>query len=109
MNKINKVEKPFNNLSFAKLERLAFLSEELGEAQQAIGKILRHGYESRHPKSPTTETNRRDIEREIGHVSFAVKFMIGNSDLNKENILASQDKKEKAVRKYFHHQKELPE
>ena len=37
----------FNKLSAAEAERLALLLEELGEAQQAIGKILRHGYENR--------------------------------------------------------------
>lgn len=36
----------FNQLSPAEAERLALLSEELGEAQQAIGKILRHGQPS---------------------------------------------------------------
>lgn len=41
--------KNFNGLSPAETERLALLSEEMGEVQQAIGKILRHGYESIHP------------------------------------------------------------
>lgn len=38
------MDEPFNDLSNAELERLALLLEELGEAQQVIGKILRHGY-----------------------------------------------------------------
>lgn len=42
-----------NKLNDAQSERLALLLEELGEAQQAIGKILRHGYQSR------TEPNTR--------------------------------------------------
>jgi hypothetical protein len=32
-----------NELSDAEVERLAILAEEMGEAQQCIGKILRHG------------------------------------------------------------------
>lgn len=42
----------FNGLTPAEAERLALLSEELGEAQQAIGKILRHGYDSSNPVDP---------------------------------------------------------
>ena len=35
----------FNKLSDAETERLAILAEEMGEAQQAIGKIIRHARE----------------------------------------------------------------
>ena len=35
----------FNRLSPAEYERLAILAEEMGEAQQALGKIMRHGGE----------------------------------------------------------------
>ena len=35
---------PFNELSPAEVERLAILAEEMGEAIQVIGKVLRHGY-----------------------------------------------------------------
>ena len=38
-----------NGLNDAEAERLAILLEEFGEAQQAVGKILRHGYESYDP------------------------------------------------------------
>lgn len=38
------MSQPFNQLTNAQAERLHILLEELGEAQQAIGKILRHGY-----------------------------------------------------------------
>ncbi len=48
----------FNGLTDAQAERLALLLEELGEAQQAIGKILRHGYESMSPFDETKTTNR---------------------------------------------------
>jgi hypothetical protein len=52
----------FNRLTPAEAERLALLLEELGEAQQIIGKILRHGYESYHPDDPET-TNRTLLAR----------------------------------------------
>jgi hypothetical protein len=63
-----------NGLTPAQLERLAFLSEELGEAQQAIGKIVRHGYDSYNPLVLTNSNNREDLEKEIGlesRVQFA--------------------------------------
>ena len=53
-----------NELTPAESERLALLSEEMGEAIQAIGKILRHGYESTGPK--TIVRNRTSLEKELG-------------------------------------------
>jgi hypothetical protein len=44
-----RVSQHFNGLTPAEAERLALLAEECGEVIQAIGKVLRHGYESRHP------------------------------------------------------------
>ena len=59
-------------LTLSRLERLALLLEELGEAQQVIGKILRHGYDSRHPDGgpspkgcPTSLRDRR-VSRRVG-------------------------------------------
>lgn len=64
--------RPFSNeLTRAQLERLAILSEELGEAQQCIGKILRHGYDSHNPVVNTGMTNRRELERELGDIALA--------------------------------------
>jgi hypothetical protein len=50
----------FNGLAPAETERLALLLEELGEAQQAIGKILRHGYES--------QATRKSRKRQTGKI-----------------------------------------
>ena len=61
-------------LDNAQIERLALLVEELGETQQAIGKILRHGYNSCHPK--TRVPNKISLERELGDVAFAVDMLI---------------------------------
>lgn len=62
----------FHELTPAQAESLALLLEELGEAQQAIGKILRHGIESRHP---TTGVRNRDaLEHELGDVRAAVQI-----------------------------------
>lgn len=57
-----KVERPFPDLTNAERERLAMLAEEAGEIVQAVGKVLRHGYDSRHPDGGPD--NRASLERE---------------------------------------------
>ncbi len=92
----------FPFLSSAHLERLALLSEELGEAQQTVGKILRHGYASRHPNGGPD--NRENLETELGHVLFAVSLMNMNGDVSIEAIQSSSTRKEATVQQYLHHQ-----
>jgi len=57
-------------LSAAQVERLALLVEELGEASQAAGKILRHGF--RQPGLPYD--NARDLSLELGDVLYGRGF-----------------------------------
>jgi len=92
----------FNNLYDAEIERLALLAEEMGEAIQIIGKILRHGYESTHPNGE--DTNHTLLENELGHVRFAMIYMCEKGDLDKETIHKQADLKRENVKKYFHHQ-----
>ncbi len=95
----------FNRLSSAQAERLFLLLEELGEAQQAIGKVLRHGYESHHP-GKQGNNNRSDLERELGDVFAAVKLLAHeDKDLFMENIEGARDEKLARVGEYMHHQK----
>lgn len=93
----------FNQLTPAEAERLALLSEELGEAQQAIGKILRHGYESRNPIKPGP-TNREALEREMGDVYHAMVRMWGAGDMDGNAVIQRADDKAKSVAAYLHHQ-----
>jgi hypothetical protein len=44
----------FNELANHEIERLAWFNEEMAEAQQALSKVLHHGYASHDP----TKTNR---------------------------------------------------
>lgn len=94
--------KPFNKLSPAELERLALLSEELGEAQQAIGKILRHGYKSVHPYGGLN--NRENLEIELGDVQAAIGMMTGARDLRADQIADWAECKRERVQQYLHHQ-----
>lgn len=97
------MEQQFNNLTSAQAERLFCLLEELGEAQQAIGKILRHGYESYHPKFPET-ANRDNLEKEIGDIGAVLEMLVENDDLSLDKIEEYENEKAEAIKQYLHHQ-----
>jgi hypothetical protein len=97
-------EKFSNQLSAAEIERLALLGEEMGEAQQAIGKVLRHGYQSYNPVLNTGLVNRRELERELGHVSAAVTLLTRAGDVNLKGMRFSMLDKIKNLRRWLHHQ-----
>lgn len=96
-----------NHLSPAEIERLSLLAEEAGEVVQAVGKILRHGYESQHPDGGPT--NRENLQREIGDLAAACQLMVSNYDLSAESLELARDTKLLNVRKYLHHEHNLPE
>lgn len=91
----------FNQLTNSQTERLALLLEELGEAQQAIGKILRHGYDSCHPDGGPD--NRDRLESELGDVQDAIRRLCSNAELNQKNINRAEIAKAMKVVKYLHH------
>lgn len=93
-----------NGLSAAQLERLAILSEELGEAQQAIGKIIRHGYRSTNPLKVNSVTNKEGLEREIGDIRFAVELLSEMGDLDHYVIESWKGEKANSIGRYLHHQ-----
>ena len=93
-------------LTPAQLERLAILSEELGEAQQAIGKILRHGYNSRNPHIDDAPRNVMSLMHELGDVEFAIQLLCDSGDLDGQTILACKDRKAEKIKRYLHHQPE---
>lgn len=75
-----------DRLKPAELERLALLSEELGEAVKAIGKILRHGYNQHNPKDEVPITNREQLERELGDVLFSIELLTSEGDVEADHI-----------------------
>lgn len=95
------MEKHFNGLTPAEAERLAVLAEECGEVIHIIGKILRHGYNSRHPEGG--DTNKGILERELGDLLFAINFV--STDLNTSHIEIYAQSKEQAINKWLHHSK----
>jgi len=103
------MESNFNGLTPAETERLAMLAEEAGEIVQAVGKILRHGYEGFHPDNPGI-TNRGLLENEIADL-HAVQLMMETKgdieDLSPQASDAVGDALERKQR-FTHHQRTLP-
>lgn len=89
-------------LTKGQLERLAFLSEEMGEAQQAIGKIIRHGYDSYDPTKDDSPDNKEFLERELGDVRAAMIMLCNSGDLDKETIHQNADAKMESVKQWMH-------
>ncbi len=94
----------FNGLTPGEAERLAFLAEEMGEALQAVGKILRHGYESQDPTMPPGLTNRQQLEQELGDVRCAMIMLCDVEDLSKDSIHDRAKAKMEIVLRWMHHQ-----
>ena len=92
----------FNKLTPAEAERLALLAEECGELVQAIGKVLRHGYENHHPDGGPT--NRQAVERECGDVYHAIFKLVEASDITRNGLAESAGNKARNVSRYMHHQ-----
>lgn len=93
----------FNQLNPAQAERLALLLEECGEVVQAIGKILRHGYGSKHPTMPGP-TNDEALEQELGDVLAAMKLLADAGDITESRVTYRTKWKLIKVGKYLHHQ-----
>lgn len=98
--------KNFNKLTPKQAEALAILSEECGEVIQAIGKILRHGYEDYSPFDETKTSNRINLEREIGDVIFATKLLDNDKQISLLDCNLEAKSKEDRVKPYLHHQKD---
>lgn len=94
--------KSFNKLSAAQIERLAILAEECGETVQAAMKVIRRGYDRKHPRKPGP-TNRGHLEEEIGNVLNAVEMLVEAGDVRSTKIQASLESKRERVKKYLYH------
>ena len=97
-----------NQLSDAQIERLAILAEELGEAQQMIGKVLRHGYESQNPLAElgtnAHDSNRFNLERELADIAHAIEMMIRGEDVSSARMTARVERKRESIKRWLHHQ-----
>lgn len=92
----------FNELSHAQAEVLALLAEECAEVIQVVGKILRHGLESTHPKGGPV--NQRLLAEEIGDVRAAVRLCQKYEILDPgDDLDGLADCKIDRVDEYLHH------
>ena len=96
--------KSHNQLNPAEVERLSLLAEECGEVVQAVGKILRHGYESYNPKDPDQRSNRELLEIELGDIRASVNLLVQSGDLDEDNLRRATTRKQIKVRQFLHHQ-----
>lgn len=96
----------FNNLTPAEHERLSLLAEEMGEAIQVIGKILRHGFDSNW-EGKLPKTNRELLEQELGDVHYAKGLLCVSGDISNKAIQARAAEKALTVGQFLHHQEEL--
>lgn len=93
-----------NNLSHAQTERFAKLLEELGEAQQVLGKILLHGVHSRNPHDARACDNITLLHIELGDVLAAIDLLTKKGDLLDHTLIEFAELKSHTITKYMHHQ-----
>jgi NTP pyrophosphatase (non-canonical NTP hydrolase) len=91
----------------AQRERLAMLIEEAGEVIQAATKILRHGYDSYHPKDPKLTSNRIQLQEELVDLLSVMDAMEFNGDMSISDKSDSEslDYCWQKKLKYTHHQR----
>lgn len=94
----------FNSLTAAQAERLFLLLEERAESIQAVGKILRHGYESHHPFIEGAGTNRQALQKEEGDGCAAMDMMCNAGDMDINAITEAAHGKHKSAKQWLHHQ-----
>lgn len=106
-----------NELSDPQEERLAVLAEECAEVIQAVGKILRHGYNRYNPTLPEMQQkpNRALLEKELGDLIWAISMLDDAADINfpiprtNATLNAWIRRKANSASPYLHHQpKEQP-
>jgi NTP pyrophosphatase (non-canonical NTP hydrolase) len=82
-------------------ERLHLLQEECAEVIQAVSKVLRHGWDQRHPSRPSL-SNRQDLEAEVGHLRFALGLLEQNLDVNSTAVHQSATRKGSTIAPFLH-------
>jgi NTP pyrophosphatase (non-canonical NTP hydrolase) len=93
----------FNRLTPEQAEALAILAEECGEVVQVIGKIQRHGLESRNPNDPCARINQALLIKELGDVLAAVDICHQVQLVTPEAIEFCMRAKLLNVGKWLHH------
>jgi hypothetical protein len=90
-----------NRISEAEQERVGLLCEEMGEAQQIAGKILRHGLDSSHPEMPLL-SNANLLELEAGHVLAALDLLVEAGTISRAGLERERVAKLQKLRSWLH-------
>jgi hypothetical protein len=97
-------------LTKAQIERLQLLQEEASEIIQAASKILRFGYEGKHPSSGPSDLNNVDkLSEELGNLVVVLDLMVSGGELSEEKVQGFATEKLNRIGKYTNHQKALIE
>lgn len=96
----------FNELTPSQVELLALLSEECGEVIQSVGKILRHGRDSKSPLVANGDTNIERLERELGHVLMAIELLENSGNIQMSQVAWSHNQKRQDIPRWMHHQEQ---
>lgn len=72
--------------------------EECAEVTQAISKVFRFGFNSKHPERAMN--NRECLEEEIGDLMCMVDLMIEHNMINRNNILYASGNKRKKLEQW---------
>ena len=72
-------------------EIMSILQEESAEIVQAVSKIFRFGYESKHPDKD--QNNREHLAEEIGDMLAMVQLVIENKIVDWQAVEIAKDKK----------------
>jgi NTP pyrophosphatase (non-canonical NTP hydrolase) len=79
-------------------EIMSIFQEESAEVIQAISKIFRFGYDSKHPDS--NQTNREHLAEEIGDLIAMVQLAIENEIVDWRDVEIAKDNKFKKLQKW---------
>jgi NTP pyrophosphatase (non-canonical NTP hydrolase) len=79
-------------------EIMSIFQEESAEVIQAISKIFRFGYDSKHPDS--NQTNREHLAEEVGDLIAMVQLLIENEIVDWRDVEIAKDRKFEKLKKW---------
>lgn len=92
-----------NRIGEPEQERLGLYSEEMGEAQQVVGKILRHGLDSTNPEeSSDSRSNQKLLEKETGDILAAIDILVACGTLDRAGLERARMAKLQKLQRWLH-------
>lgn len=79
-------------------EIMSIMQEECAECIQAVSKIFRFGFDSKHPEK--SYDNREHLEEEVGDLLAMIDLLIINDVVSEDNVNAARRKKFSKLRQW---------